>query len=269
MAYSIAGRTALVTGASSGIGAAVARDLARRGATVGICARREDRLGEVLADCRAASPDCRMWVADLSELSQVTELGRRAEAELGGVDILVNNAGMPKRRHVTSLTPEVVDDVMALNYLSPVRLTLSLLPHMLDRGEAHIVNISSVAARLGPPGEAAYAASKAALTAWSESMAVDLWDTGVRLHVVNPGIIDTELFGLPDNDPLMADIDALPPQAVADAIAAQLDADVFEIYVPDWFSAIAAEKAKDVGQFLAGSAEWTRQQRQERQGGAS
>ena len=247
MAYAIAGRKALVTGASSGIGAAVARDLARRGATVGICARREDRLRDVLADCREASPDCRMWVVDLSELGQVGELGRRAQAELGGVDILVNNAGMPKRRHVTALTPAIVDDVMTLNYLSPVRLTLALLPHMLERGEGHVVNISSVAARLGPPGEAAYAASKAALTAWSESMAVDLWDT--------------ELFGLPDNDPLVADIDALPPQAVADAIVDQLDADVFEIYVPDWFSAIAAEKAKDVGQFLSGSAAWTRQQK--------
>jgi NAD(P)-dependent dehydrogenase (short-subunit alcohol dehydrogenase family) len=261
MGYSIAGKRALVTGASSGIGATVARDLARRGATVGICARREDRLRDVLADCREASPDCRMWVVELSELGEVSELGRRAEAELGGVDILVNNAGMPKRRHVTTLTAEVVDDVMALNYLSPVRLMLALLPHMLERGDGRVVNISSVAARLGPPGEAAYAASKAALTAWSESMAVDLWDTGVRLHVVNPGIIDTELFGLPDNDPLVADIDALPPQAVADAIAEQLDTDIFEIYVPDWFSAIAAEKAKDVGQFLAGSAAWTRQQR--------
>src|SRR5437868_15182472 len=98
MGYSIAGRRALVTGASSGIGAAVARDLARRGATVGICARREDRLREVLADCRESSPDCRMWVVDLSELSEVSELGSRVEAELGGVDILVNNAGMPKRR---------------------------------------------------------------------------------------------------------------------------------------------------------------------------
>jgi short-subunit dehydrogenase len=261
MGYSIAGRRALVTGASSGIGAAVARDLARRGATVGICARREDRLREVMADCREASPECRMWVVDLSDLGQVGELARRAETELGGVDILVNNAGMPKRRHVTALTVQVVDDVMALNYLSPVRLTLALLPHMMQRGDGQIVNISSVAARLGPPGEAAYAASKAALTAWSESMAVDLWDTGIRMHVVNPGIIDTELFGLPDNDPLVTDIDALPPQVVADAIVDQLDGDVFEIYVPDWFSAIAAEKAKDVGQFLAGSAAWTRQQK--------
>jgi NAD(P)-dependent dehydrogenase (short-subunit alcohol dehydrogenase family) len=260
MGYSIVGRRALVTGASSGIGAAVARDLARRGATVGICARRENRLREVLADCQEASPASRMWEVDLSDLDQVGELGRRAEAELDGVDILVNNAGMPKRRHVTALTPQVVDDVMALNYLSPVRLTLALLPHMLDRGGGHIVNISSVAARLGPPGEAAYSASKAALTAWSESMAVDLWDTGVRMHVVNPGIIDTELFGLPDNDPFVAEIEALPPQTVADAIVDQLDGDVFEIYVPDWFAAIAAEKAKDVGQFLSGSAAWTRQQ---------
>jgi short-subunit dehydrogenase len=261
MGYSIEGKRALVTGASSGIGATLARDLARRGATVGICARREKRLREVLADCLEVSPGSRMWVVDLSELGQVDGLGRRAEEELGGVDILVNNAGMPKRRHVSALTPEVVDQVMALNYLSPVRLTLSLLPGMMARNEGHIVNISSVAARLSPPGEAAYAASKAALTAWSESMAVDLWDTGVRMHVVNPGIIDTELFGLPDNDPLIADIEALPPQVVADAIAEQLDSDIFEIYVPDWFSAIAAEKAKNVGQFLGGTADFVRQQK--------
>jgi NAD(P)-dependent dehydrogenase (short-subunit alcohol dehydrogenase family) len=206
-----------------------------------------------------------MWVVDLSELGQVEGLGRRAEEELGGVDILVNNAGMPKRRHVSALTPEVVDQVMALNYLSPVRLTLGLLPGMMARNEGHIVNISSVAARLSPPGEAAYAASKAALTAWSESMAVDLWDTGVRMHVVNPGIIDTELFGLPDNDPLIAEIEALPPQVVADAIAEQLDSDTFEIYVPDWFSAIAAEKAKNVGQFLGGTADFVRQQKAARE----
>src|SRR4029079_11527578 len=98
---------------------------------------------------------------------------------------LVNNAGIPKRRTVQALTPEVVESTMAINYYSPIRLTLALCPTLVERA-GHIVNISSIAARLGPPGEAAYAATKAALTAWSESMAVALRNTNVRVHGGTP-----------------------------------------------------------------------------------
>ncbi|HLG92547.1 MAG TPA: SDR family NAD(P)-dependent oxidoreductase, partial [Acidimicrobiales bacterium] len=170
----VEGKKVLVTGGSAGIGAALARALARAGAVVGICARRPDRLAQVLEDLRAHSPESRMWVVDLAELGRVADFARQADEEMGGIDILVNNAGIPKRRQVLQLTPEVVESVMAVNYFSPVRLTLALLPRMLERGGGRVVNVSSVAARLGPPHEAAYAASKAALTAWSESMAVDL-----------------------------------------------------------------------------------------------
>jgi short-subunit dehydrogenase len=149
---------------------------------------------------------------------------------------------------------------MAINYLSPVRLMMTIVPRMVERGEGRVVNISSVAARLSPPGEAAYAATKAALTAWSECMAIELWDTGVRVHVVNPGVIDTELFHLPDNDPLQADIEALPPSTVTDAVLRQLDEGMFEIYVPEWFGDIATGKATNLDGFLEGSAAWARQQ---------
>jgi len=148
MAYSLAGKKVLVTGASSGIGAALAEGFAERGAIVGICARREDRLREVLERLRKHSPASRSWVVDLSELGGVESFARRADDEMGGVDVLLNNAGVPKRRPVTELTPKVVEAVMALNYSSPVRLTLALLPGLIERG-GRIVNISSVAARLG------------------------------------------------------------------------------------------------------------------------
>src|SRR4051794_19669405 len=150
----------LITGASSGIGAALARGFAADGHTVGICARREDLLREVVADC---GPDARMWVVDLADLDRVAAWGEQADDELGGVDLLINNAGIPKRRHALDLTPEVVDQVMAVNYASPIRLTLALLPRMIERGRGRILTISSVAARFGPPREAAYSASKAAL----------------------------------------------------------------------------------------------------------
>ena len=255
----LAGQKVLVTGASAGIGAGIARRMAAEGAVVGICARRHDRLEEVLADCRAHSPDSRMWVVDLSDLDAVDRFAAEADAELGGVDVLVNNAGIPKRRHVRDLTPDVVESVMSINYFSPIRLTLALLPGMLQRDHGHIVNISSIAGRLGPPREAAYSSTKAALTAWSESMAVDLDGTGVTVHVVNPGIIDTELFQLPDNEPSLADLDALPVEAVADAVVRQLEEGTFEIFVPEWFKDVVAGKASDSGLFLEGSKAWVRQ----------
>ena len=256
MPYDLNRKRALVTGASAGIGAAIARELASAGVTVGLCARRKDLLDGVLAECRLLAPESRAWVVDLADLDGVAGFAEQAEKELGGVDILVNNAGIPKRRHVNQLTVEEVDRVMAINYLSPVRLTLALLPRMLERGEGHIVNVSSIAARLGPAREAAYAASKAALTAFSESMSVDLFETGVFVHVVNPGVIDTELFHLPDNEPTLSDLPAERPADLAGAVRAQLEAGGFELWFPAWFKDVAASKAADIEPFLAGSAKW-------------
>jgi len=261
--YSVAGKHVLVTGASSGIGAALALGFAQAGATVGICARRKDRLAAVLAQVREHSPDSRMWTVDLADLDGVEAFARTASSDLGGIDVLVNNAGIPKRRAVTALDPPTVESVMAINYFSPVRLTLTLLPELIER-HGRIVNISSVAARLGPPAEAAYTASKAALTGWSESMQVDLGVAGhdVQVHVVNPGVIDTDLFQLPDNDPSLAGdaVDALPAEAMVEPVLAALDAGTFEIYVPGWFADIVGGKFPDTGAFLAGSVAWARDQ---------
>ena len=251
------GRRALVTGASAGIGAAIAEGLAAHGAVVGICARREDRLAEVLERCRAHQPDSRSWVVDLADLDGVEDFARQADDELGGIDLLVNNAGMPKRRSVADLTVAEIDEVMALNYSSPIRLTMALLPRMLERGTpADIVNLSSVAARLSPAGEASYAASKAAVTAFSECLAVELWDSPVTVHVVNPGVIDTELFHLPGNDPLRAPIDPEPPSIVVDAVLDQLEQGTFEVYVPGYFEDFSTGKATNLQEFLKGSAEF-------------
>ena len=200
MAFDLQGCRTLVTGASSGIGAGLAEALAERGAVVGICARRAELLTEVVGRCMEHSPDSRMWVVNLADPDAVDKLAIDVMDAFGGIDLLVNNAGIPKRRHTTALDIDTITAVMHVNYLSPMRLTLDLLPQMLARGSGTIVNISSVAATLSAPGEAAYDASKAALTAFSEAMAVDLWDMGIKVMVVYPGVIDTELFTLPDND---------------------------------------------------------------------
>jgi short-subunit dehydrogenase len=254
MGFEATGKRVLVTGASSGIGAGLAEGFARAGATVGLCARREDRLRAVLERCQATSPGSRMWVTDLSDPSAVERLAADAVAELGGVDVLMNNAGIPRRRHVTRLDPTVVEDTMAINYFSPVRLTLALLPQMLERGEGRIVNVSSVAATLSSPGESAYDASKAALSAFSEAMAVDLWDTGVKVLVVYPGLVDTELFQIPDNDPVPTDLTPIPVAELVEAVLDALSRDAAQVYVPAWFGDLPVTKAQDLDSFLAGTA---------------
>jgi len=257
------GRRVLITGGSSGIGAGLAEAFAAAGATVGIAARRQDRLAEVVERCRSHAPGSRMWALDLADDDAVDHLALAAVKELGGVDILVNNAGIPKRRHVTRLDPSTVKSVMAINFLSPIRLTLALLPHMLERGSGRIVSVSSVAAPLSSPGEAAYDASKAALAVFCEAMAVDLWDTGIDVTVVYPGVVDTELFTLPDNDPFIAGVEAISVDEAVRNIMDGIAAGALSIYIPQYFAELASGKAQNVEGFLAGAAEFVRIQEEQ------
>jgi len=259
MAYPLEGKKVLVTGASAGIGAALAEGFAERGATVGICARRADKLADVLERVQKHSPDSKSWTVDLNDLDGIAGFAATVDQELGGVDVLVNNAGIPKRRHVTRLSIDEVESVMRINYFSPVRLTLALLPGIIERS-GRVINISSVAARLGPPLESAYAASKAAITAFSESMAVDLRDTGVLVHVINPGVFDTELFTLPDNEPgFHGGTEMLPVESIVEPILAVLESGAIETYVPDWFKDVAAGKFADTDTFINGTKHYASQ----------
>src|SRR5438309_6316400 len=127
------GSTVLVTGASSGIGAALARTLAARRITVGLVARRTARLEEVLADCQKSSPKARMWTADLGDLELAERVALEAWDTFGHLDVLVNNAGIPKRRHVTELRHEEVEEVMRADFLCPARTSMALLPRWRAR----------------------------------------------------------------------------------------------------------------------------------------
>ncbi|MFM8238349.1 MAG: SDR family NAD(P)-dependent oxidoreductase [Actinomycetota bacterium] len=260
MTYDLNGTHVLVTGASSGIGAALAEGFARRGAVVGLCARRADRLDEVLGRCREHTSDSVAWTVDLADLDGIETFARRASADLGGVDVLVNNAGVPKRRPVFALDPATIDAVMAINYSSPVRLTLALLDEIVARA-GRFVYVSSVAARLSPPSEAAYSASKAALSAWAEGLEVDLRDTDARVHVLYPGVVDTELFTRPGNDPLAASgVEMLPFDAIVEPVLTMIEEGRFETAVPDWFAGVMASRAADVAAFIEGTKEFARNQ---------
>ena len=248
------GARVLVTGASSGIGAALALLLAERGATVGLVARRRDRLEEVLERCRVHAPDSRLWAADLDDPAGAERLALEAWDAFGHLDVLVNNAAIPKRRRVQDLTVDEVAQVMRVNFESPARMTMALLPRMLERDAGVIVNVSSLGGRLGIIHEAAYCASKFALCGWSESLALDLWNTGVDVRLVIPGPIDTEIWDLPDNEAPLYDGPKEPPELVAEGIVAAIEGDTFEHYLPD-MKGNAEFKTSDIDTFLDGAAQ--------------
>ena len=259
----IDGSVILVTGASSGIGAALAPQLAARGATVGIVARRAERLEAVLAECREHAPDSAMWAADLSDVDTAVGVAGEAIARFGRVDALVNNAAIGKRKLAQELTADDLDATMRTNFTSPIRMAMALLPHMRARGSGLIVNVSSMGGRLGIAHEAAYCASKFAMAGWSESARIDLDGTGVQVKLVLPGPIDTEIWiqqpgelpGLYDG-PFVTAADC-----AADIVAAMEDADGFEYYTPELVPGGWAQKDLVIGktqacdQFLTGMAQ--------------
>jgi short-subunit dehydrogenase len=247
----VSGANVLVTGASSGIGAALAVLLAERGATVGLVGRRVAELDAVLARCRAAAPDSRRWVVDLADTDAAEALALEAWDAFGGLDVLVSNAAVPKRRVVTELTLAEVRHTMAVNFEAPVRMGMAVLPRMLERGRGVIVNVSSFGGRIGILSETAYCASKFALAGWSEAMQLDLWDTPVEVRLILPGAIDTDIWYRPDNDPAHYDGPLEPPETVAAGIVDAIEGDRFEHYLPD-MKAIAELKTSDLEGFMAG-----------------
>lgn len=251
------GAKILVTGASSGIGAALAPILAERGATVGIVARREDRLRDVLAQCREHAPDSQLWAADLGDLARAEHVAREAWDAFGGLDALVNNAAIPKRTRVTELTAADITHLMDVDFHSPVRMSLALLPRMIDRGSGTILFVSSMGGRIPIPNEAAYNAAKFAMCGFAEAMAVDLGGTGIEVKLVLPGPIATEIWDQPDNEAALFEIEKVPAAECAAGIADALASDGFEFYVPPIFPGgmdakeMAVGKTKDCDGYVA------------------
>jgi short-subunit dehydrogenase len=257
------GATILVTGASSGIGAALAPQLAAQGATVGIVARRAERLEAVVAECRAFTPRSTFWAADLGDVDTAIGIAETAWDHFGGLDALVNNAAIGKRKLVQTLTPDDVDTTMQTNFFSPVRMGMALLPRWLERGDGLIVNVSSMGGRLGILHEAAYSASKFALCGWSESMRMDLEGTGVKVKLVLPGPIETEIWDVrPGELPgLYEGPFVTAADCATDIVTAMEDDEGFEYYTPEavpggWQQKdLVVGKTQDCDAFLTGMAQ--------------
>ena len=184
--FRLDGRTALVTGASRGIGAAIARALDAAGARVALAARNREAL-DAVAGGLANEPV--VLETDLAEAEAPAELAAAAVAAMGRVDVLVNNAAIAHRAPTAGLTAEVVDAQYAVNVRAPLLLIAALLP-----GVRSIVNLSSVSGVVGTPNRAAYAATKGAIDAATRSLAVELGPAGIRVNSVAPGTVVTDLW---------------------------------------------------------------------------
>jgi short-subunit dehydrogenase len=225
------GKIVIVTGASSGIGYITAQAFAQRGAVVVAVARREERLQELMRECQAHSPQSCYIAGDLGERPFAERIVDDTVARYGRVDILINNAAISKHKQIYHMSAEEADYVMRVNFMSCVWTTLAALPHMLRDNGGAIVNISSFAAKVAPPRESMYAASKAAMNAFTEGLWNDLAGANIHVALINPGPIDTEIW-LKEDEPVAYQGRKYPPQIVTDAIFEAIEKRRYEMTIP-------------------------------------
>lgn len=191
---SVRGLAALVTGASSGIGRALALRLAREGARVALVARRRVELEALAEEVRAAGSEALVLPCDVADREAAEAAAHRAVESFGGVDLLVNNAGYGGHRRFLDWDVADMERMLRVNYLGAVYFTKALVPGMVERRRGWLVFMASVAGRIATPDESAYAASKFALVGLASALDVELEEAGVHVLTVCPGVIRTPFF---------------------------------------------------------------------------
>jgi short-subunit dehydrogenase len=221
----------LITGASSGIGAATARRLAAAGARVIVHGQDPDRVSAI-----AAALDGYPLIEDLSHPGSASRLAEKALQTAGRVDVLVSNAGMGFAGALAEMSRDAAERMVRVNLLAPIELTRSLLPHMQAGGQGRLLYVTSIAGRTGVAGEAVYAATKSALDSFAESLRFELAGTGLRVGVVVPGVVDTPFFDRRGRPYQRSRPRAVAPELVAEAIEQLIRTGQAERYVPRWLA---------------------------------
>jgi short-subunit dehydrogenase len=239
------GLTALVTGASSGIGERLARSFAERGARVVLVARRTDRLEKVADAIRSLGGKALVLPCDVADRDQVFACSRQAEEQVGPIDILVNNAGYGHHRRFVDWDVADMEQMMRVNYLGSLYWTKALLPQMVERQQGWIVFVASVAGKIGVPDESAYAASKFALVGLAEALSFEVEGDGIHVLTVCPGSIRTDFFDQEalERMPVVAKRSMAEPAPLVEAILQALARGKHEITFPRPIAAAYAVRA--------------------------
>jgi 3-dehydrosphinganine reductase len=230
----------LITGGSSGIGLAVAKQLTSAGAQVWLAARRHELLEAALKEVQAARRDpsqlCGIVPADVSDSQQATRVVETVTKSAGVPDVVINSAGISQPGYVQELSPEVFERLMQVNYLGTVYVTAAALPAMMKRGSGHIINISSMAGYLGVFGYSAYGATKFAVAGYSEVLRAEMKPHGLRVSVAFPPDTDTpqlayeEPFKPAETKAISGNAKALSAEKVARSILQQAEKGYFMIF---------------------------------------
>ncbi len=233
----VSGRTVLVTGASSGIGAAAAKAFAARGARVVLVARSAERLDAIAAEIASAGGDARTWPLDCGDREAVQRGAAAIEAELGVPDVIVNCAGAGHAYFFEETPPEEYERMMAAPFFSAAYITRAFLPGMLARRDGFVVNLGSPIAYVTWPGAAGYATARWAMRGLSAVLDAELRGTGVRVANVVPGTVASGYFehnpGFQERIPRIAKLTGtLTPERVGEAIVRAVERDRREVFVP-------------------------------------
>jgi short-subunit dehydrogenase len=231
-------RVAVITGGSSGIGAAVARELRKQGWTCVLVARGEERLRELAGEIGAEAEVC-----DVADRDAVAELASRVTARHPKVELLVNNAGIPARADFIGGEAERIEAVARVNYLGGVWCLRAFLPALEEAAPSDVVNVISVAGTVAIPPSGPYAASKHAQLAFSRATAAQLRKRGVRVHAVLPGFAETEGFPQRGVLPKHLQWTIIGPERIARSILASVEHDRRESFVPWWYRPVAILQA--------------------------
>lgn len=237
MVTDLKGACAVVTGGSQGLGPYIARALAAEGMKLALVARSRDRLEAVAEGIRASGATCVALTGDVTRDDDRRRVISDATRAIGPIDVLVNNAGVEYGGRFVGRSPDDITALISTNVTAPMLLARAVVPGMLERRRGHVVNIASIAGKLGYPFAAAYGGTKAALIAWSAALRVELEGTGVSVTAVSPGYVKgAGMFDAHYRKPPRV-LSETTPEAVASGVLRALRADPVEVVVsgrPFW-----------------------------------
>jgi len=227
-------RLAVITGSASGIGRETAIELARKGCTCVLVDIQQDRLAEVLEEVRRHSPASTSEICDIGDEIQVKRMAQTVNERYGGIDILVNNAGVMIVKLFHDMSEEEFHRQLGVNFYGALHLIRAVVPIMQSRGKGVIINVTSLGGRLVVPGTSSYAASKAALHAFSESLHYEMKDKGIHVGIVVPGGTRTGIFepSVSRLGDYYRDQSTMPPAKVARRIREAIEKEHFTTFVP-------------------------------------